>query len=327
MAKIVVTKELPEDLMSKLKREHQVTLLPQNEDPSFEVELKEELKDAQGLITTKVRIDGPLLKEAPQLKIVSDLAVGYDNYDLEAMKTYKVLGSHTPGVLDETVADLTFGLILASARRLSELDQYIKNGEWRSKDDLPFYGTDVHHQTLGIVGMGRIGEQIAKRARLGFEMNVLYYNRTRKPEVEKALDVTYTSFEDLLTQSDFVVLLTPLTKETYHLFNKEAFQQMKPSSYFINVSRGQTVDERALIEALETGEIRGAGLDVFDQEPINPDNPLLKMKNVTLAPHIGSAVGKTRYDMAALGVENILAYFSGKTPPTLVKELKELFTK
>jgi glyoxylate/hydroxypyruvate/2-ketogluconate reductase len=327
MAKIVVTKELTEDLMSKLKEEHQVSFLPQIEDPSFEAELKAELKDAQGLITTKVRIDDPLLKDAPQLKIVSDLAVGYDNFDIEAMKKYKVLGSHTPGVLDETVADLTFGLILASARRLAELDQLIKNGEWKAKDDLPFYGTDVHHQTLGIVGMGRIGEQIAKRARLGFEMNVLYYNRTRKPDIENALGVTYTSFKDLLTQSDFVVLLTPLTKETYHLFDKKAFQLMKPSSYFINVSRGQTVDEQALIEALESGEIRGAGLDVFNQEPINPDNPLLKMKNVTLLPHIGSAVWKTRYDMAALGVENILSYFSGKTPPTLVKELKELFTK
>lgn len=325
MAKIVVTKELPEDLMAKLKGEHHVVLVPQNEEPSYPSKLQAELKDADGLITTKVKIDEALLKEAPQLKLVANLTVGYDNFDLDAMKTYNVLGSHTPGVLDETVADLTFGLILASARRLSELDSVIKNGEWRSKDDFPFYGTDVHHQTLGIVGMGRIGEKIAKRAKLGFDMNVLYYNRTRKPAVEEALGVTYTSFEALLAESDFVVLLTPLTKETYHLFNKRAFELMKPSSFFINVSRGQTVDESALVEALQTGEIRGAGLDVFEQEPINPDNPLLKLKNVTLAPHIGSAVWQTRYDMASLGVDNILAYFSGKTPPTLVKELKEIY--
>ncbi|WEG11830.1 D-glycerate dehydrogenase [Pullulanibacillus sp. KACC 23026] len=322
MAKVVLTKELPEELLEVLKGEgeHEVVVVPDTGE-SFSADLNRELKDATALISTKVKINKDLLEEAPDLRIVSTISVGYDNFDVEAMKQAQVIGTHTPGVLDETVADLTFGLILSSARRIAELDQVIREGGWTVGDDLAFYGTDVHHKTLGIIGMGRIGEKIAKRAIFGFGMNVLYYNRSQKPETEERLGVHYASFDEVLSQSDFVVVVTPLTDETYHLFDRAAFQKMKSTAYFINVSRGQTVDEDALLQALESGEISGAALDVYDKEPVRPDHPLLRLRNVTLTPHIGSAVVQTRFDMAALAVQNVKAFLEKGTPPSVIPEL------
>lgn len=325
MAKIVITKELPDRLMKSLDEGHELVVLSDDEgNSSFQQRLDKELTDAEGLITTKISINKELLEKAPLLKIVSNISVGYDNYDLEAMKQSKVLGTHTPGVLDETVADLTFGLILSSARRIAELDRTIREGGWKVKDPFEFYGSNVHHKTLGIIGMGRIGEKVAKRAVLGFDMSVMYYNRRRKPSIEDKLGVHYATFDEVLSAADFIVVITPLTEETYHLFDADAFKKMKVSAFFINVSRGQTVDETALIEALQTSEIRGAALDVFSQEPIESDNPLLDLENVTLSPHIGSAVIETRFDMAALAVDNVLSYFRDGVPKTVVPELKDL---
>lgn len=325
MAKIVVTKNVSEVLVEKLKGgEHHVVVIPDDQSPAFYEKFAGEIKDAEGLITSKIKIDEAFLKSAPQLKIVSDTTVGYDNFELRAMKQHGVIGTHTPSVLDETVADLTFSLILSSSRRVAELDHVIREGGWVLKDDPSFYGSNVHHKTLGIIGMGRIGEKIARRAIKGFEMKVLYYNRHPKPDVEAALGVQYTPFDELLEQSDFVVMMTPLTDKTYHLIDTAALKKMKSSAFFINMSRGQTVDESALIHALQTGEIKGAGLDVYEQEPINPDNPLLKLKNVTLLPHIGSAVTETRFDMENLAVENILGFFKDGSLKTPVPELKSL---
>lgn len=278
-------------------------------------QLLQELADIDGLMTTGRRITENLLNHAPHLKVVSNVSVGYNNFDLEAMKKRNVIGTNTPHVLDETVADLAFGLILASARRIAELDRFVKEGKWGpTKGDDPFMGVDVHHSTLGIIGMGRIGEAIAKRAKFGFNMKVLYYNRNRKQAAEEEIGVTYSDFENLLKESDFVLLMTPLTPETHHLMGEKEFKRMKKTAIFINVSRGQTVDEQALIRALQNKDIHGAALDVFDQEPVEKDNPLLQMSNVVTTPHIGSATQKTSDAMAMRAARNIVAVLTGQEP-------------
>lgn len=286
-------------------------------------QLLEELADADGLLISGGSIDQELLDRAPKLRIVSNVSVGYNNLDISAMKARGVSGTHTPGVLDETVADTVFGLILASARRIPELDAYVKEGRWQKGSDELNFGIDVHHAKLGIIGMGRIGEAIARRAKFGFSMDVVYYNRSRKEDAEQTLGVSYRSLDDLLRESDFVVLMTPLTAETSRLIGREQLALMKKSAIFINASRGQTVDEGALIEALQQGAIRGAGLDVFDQEPVDPDNPLLKMPNVVTLPHIGSATHKTRFDMAMLAAVNLVKGVGGEVPPNIVPELRK----
>lgn len=288
-------------------------------EPIKREELLKKIEDVDGLITSGRRITENLLNHAPKLKVVSNLSVGYNNFDLEVMKKRNVIGTNTPGVLDETVADLAFGLILASARRIAELDQFVKAGKWeQASGDEPFIGMDVHSATLGIIGMGRIGEAIARRGKLGFNMDVLYYNRNRKPEAEEELGVEYRDLESLLKQSDFVLLMTPLTPETEGMIGEKEFKLMKKSAIFINVSRGQTIDEQALIQALENKEIHGAALDVFEQEPVNKDNPLLKMPNVVTTPHIGSATRKTTDAMAMKAAKNMVAALTGEEPENRV---------
>ncbi|OCT13518.1 bifunctional glyoxylate/hydroxypyruvate reductase B [Paenibacillus pectinilyticus] len=285
-------------------------------------QLLEELSDADGLLISGGSIDHELLEHAPKLKIVSNVSVGYNNFDTEAMKARDVMGTHTPGVLDETVADTVFGLILATARRIPELDAYVKAGKWKKGSEERIFGIDVHHAKLGIIGMGRIGEAIARRAKFGFHMDVVYYNRSRKMEAEHKLGVVYNSLQELLQESDFVVVMTPLTPETTQIIGSEELALMKKTAIFINASRGQTVDEQALIEVLETESIRGAGLDVFQQEPVDPDNQLLQMPNVVTLPHIGSATHQTRFDMAMLAAKNLVKGLQGEIPPNLVNELK-----
>lgn len=285
----------------------------QGEDPITRQELLQEIGDVEGLFTSGFRIDDELLDHAPHLKVVSNMSVGYNNFDLKAMEKRNIIGTHTPDVLNDTVADLTFGLMLATARRISELDSFVKEKNWqRTKDDEPFFGLDVHSTTLGIIGMGRIGEVIAKRAKFGFNMDVQYYNRNQKPKVEQELGITYRDLESLLATSDFIVLLTPLTDETYQLIGEKEFKLMKKSGIFINVSRGKTIDEQALIKALQNKEIYGAGLDVFEQEPIEKDNPLLEMPNVVCVPHIGSATAQTRDAMCMRAAENLVAGLTGE---------------
>jgi gluconate 2-dehydrogenase len=285
--------------------------------------LRGKLAEADGLLTSGsgLKIDSRLLEMAPRLKAVSLTSVGYNSFDIAAMKARGVIGSNSPNVLNETVADLVFALILSTARRISELDRYVKDGLWKPGDNENLFGVDVHHASLGIVGMGRIGEAIARRAKFGFGMEVSYHNRTRKAEAEQQLGATYKKLDDLLRTSDFIVLITPLTAETAGLIGRDQFRMMKPSAIFINASRGQTVDEVAMIEALQTGLIRAAGLDVFQNEPVAADNPLLRMPNVVALPHIGSATSQTRFDMAMLAARNIVLAVNGSTPPNVVPEL------
>lgn len=319
--KVFVTKKLPAEVLDFLAGHCELDVWEEKAPPTRE-QLMERVADAEGLLTSGYRIDEELLDRAPKLKVVSNFSVGYNNFDLAAMKQRGVIGTNTPDVLNETVADLTFSLILGAARRVAELDRYVRQGLWKRGDDENLYGIDVHHATLGIIGMGRIGEAVARRAKFGFSMDVLYYNRSRKPEAERELGAEYVPLDELLKRSDFVVVLVPLTPETVKLIGRDQFALMKPSAIFINVSRGQTVDEEALVEALEQGRIRGAGLDVFAREPIGADHPLLKFPNVVALPHIGSATAKTRLDMAMLAARNLVSALEGRVPPNIVPELR-----
>ncbi|UOQ85367.1 2-hydroxyacid dehydrogenase [Gracilibacillus salinarum] len=321
--RVLVTEPIPDSVKQYLQEQVELDCWNNNEQMPRKQLLKE-IGNYHGLITAKDRIDDELLEQATQLEAVSNISVGYDNFDVEALQRHQMIATHTPYVLDETVADLIFGLILSSARRIPELDQYVKQGQWNQSVGQPLFGHNVHHKKLGIIGMGRIGEKVARRAKLGFEMDVSYYNRSRKKDVEDAWQIDYQSMNELLTTSDFILLMTPLTDETYHLIDKEAFGKMKSNCHFINAARGAVVDERALIEALENKEIAGAGLDVFEQEPIDPANPLLKMEQVVTLPHIGSATAETREEMKFFAAKNMLQALNGETPEAVIKELDQL---
>ena len=278
--------------------------------------------DCDGVMLAGHKVDEELLRQAPRLRVVSNVTVGYNNFDIAAMKQRQVLGTNTPGVVDDSTADLVFGLILATARKIPQLNQYVKDRMWTEEFAEEFYGTDVHHTTLGIIGMGRIGQAIAKRAR-GFDMRILYYNRSRNPQAEEALGAKYRPLDNLLGEADFVVLMTPLSAETMHLMGEPQFRQMKKSAIFINASRGGTVDQPALVKALQEGWIMAAGLDVFSAEPIDTSDPLLTLANVVTVPHIGTATRKTSFDMAMLAARNLTAALQGQQMPNLVKELQD----
>ena len=264
------------------------------------------------------KIDATFFDACPSVKVVSNIAVGYNNIDLTEASKRGVMVTNTPGVLDDTTADLTFALLMATARRITETERRLRNGEWKKGFALQqWLGTDIHHATLGIIGMGRIGQAIARRAS-GFEMNVRYHNRTRLDgAIEAKLNVHYASKQDILRDSDFVVVMVPYSAATHHLIKAEDLALMKPNTIFINTARGGVVDDVALIAALREKRIAGAGVDVFEGEPaLNPD--FLKLDNVVLTPHIGSATHATRMRMAALAAENMKAALTGKIPPNLV---------
>lgn len=319
--KVFIEKSIPDEIKEYISQYCDCKFWDYDKKISRE-ELFQELKNVEGLLENGERIDEELLSHAPNLKIVSNSSVGYNNFDLKAMKSRGVMGTNTPYVLDDTVADLVFSLILSTARRVTELDSYVKQGKWNKNDEKNLYGIDVHHTTLGIIGMGRIGRAIAKRAKLGFDMDVLYHNRSRKYDLESELGTKYVSLDTLLIQSDYIVLMTPLTDETEHLIDYKEFDLMKDTAIFINASRGKTVNEEALINALKNKKIFGAGLDVYDVEPVNKDNPLLKMPNVVTLPHIGSATARTRFDMDMRAAKNLVQGITGKIPQDLVPELK-----
>jgi glyoxylate reductase len=272
------------------------------------------VKGADALLSLLTdRVDEEVLTAGRSLKLVANIAVGYENVDVEAARRLGITVTNTPDVLTEATADQTFALLLAAARRVPEADRAVRDGRfppWRL--DQPLLGLDVHGKTLGIVGMGRIGAAVARRGRLGFGMQILYHSRTRREGVERSLDARFVSFDDLLTESDIVSIHVPGTAETRHLFDAAAFERMKATAILINAARGSVVDEAALASALEQGTIAGAGLDVFEDEPdVCPD--LLRLKrHVVLAPHLGSATRDTRHAMVRLAVDNVLAVLEGR---------------
>ncbi len=315
--KIYVTRRIPEEALSLLRGCGEVSLWEGNGIVPREVLLREVREtDALFCLITE-KIDEELLAHAPRLKIVAIMAVGYDNVDVPVLTRRGVLLTNTPGILTETTADLAFALILAIARRVAEAERFVREEKWQFWEPLLMAGRDIHHATLGIVGLGRIGAEVAKRAR-GFDMRVLYTSRTRKREVEEALGCTPADLSTLLQESDFVAVHVPLTVETRHLFSTPQFRLMKPTAYLINVARGSVVDQKALYVALRDGLIAGAALDVTEPEPIPTDDPLLSLENCLILPHIGSASIATRTRMATLAAENLVAFLADRCPPTPV---------
>ena len=316
--KVIVYKKVDQKVLDFIQGSCEITYFENLDEHNYPLFL-ESLKDAKGILGSGLKVDKELLDQAPELKIVCNTSVGYDNFDMEALSERGIMATNTPDVLNDTVADTIMGLILATARRIPELDQWVKTGNWEQTLEEKWFGVDVHHKVLGIIGMGGVGSALAKRAHFGFDMDILYHNRSRNEEAEKKYGATYCSLEDLLKQSDFVCLMTPLNAQTEKLIGAKQFEIMKETAIFINASRGKTVDEEALIQALHEGKILGAGLDVFTQEPVEEDNHLLFMDNVVTLPHIGSATYETRYKMAMLGAVNLVAGLKGDTPPTLIK--------
>lgn len=318
--KVFISYEIPKEAENYIAEACDIIKLDFTKKRTFD-DLKEGIKEAHGMIAMGTRIDENLLQYANKLKVVSNVSVGYNNLDIEALKKRGIVGTHTPGVLDDTVADTIFGLIINVARRLPQAQTYIKRGEWYKGNIDEFFGKDVHHSTLGIIGLGRIGEKVAKRAR-GFDMSIIYHNRNRKAEAEKKYKAKYVSMEDLLKKSDFVLTMTPLNDKTYHLIGKRELGLMKEVAFLINAARGSVIDEKALIRALEEGQIAGAGLDVFEKEPIDPKNPLLQMDNVVALPHIGSSTAKTRHEMAMLAARTIVDVLYDRPTDYIVPELR-----
>ncbi|MEH7119649.1 D-glycerate dehydrogenase [Neobacillus vireti] len=316
--KVIVYKKIDKKVLDFIRNTLDVIYFEKLDSQMYPLFL-EELKDAQGILGSRLKVDQKLLGQAPNLKIVCNTSVGYDNFDLTALAERGVMATNTPDILNDTVADTILGLILATARRMPELDHWVKTGQWESTLEEKWFGVDVHHKVLGIIGMGRVGTVIAKRAYCGFDMEILYHNRSRNEEAEQKYNATYCTMDDLLKQSDFVCLMTPLTPQTEKLIGKREFELMKETAIFINGSRGKTVDEEALIQALKTRGILGAGLDVFVQEPIEKEHPLLTMNNVVTLPHIGSATYETRFKMDMMGAVNLIAGLQGEVPPNLIK--------
>lgn len=281
-------------------------------------ELADRLRDKDGaLITGYDRIDASLLEVCPRLKAVCNLAVGYNNMDLSACTARGIIATNTPDVLNDTTADLAFGLLLAAARRITEAERWLRGGHWQGWRNDQMLGQDVHHATLGIVGMGQIGRAIARRAR-GFDMRIVYHNRGRVPaEVERALDARRVELDALLGQADFVCLALPYSPHTHHLIDARRLDLMKPTAILVNVGRGGLVDDGALVAALRTRRIAGAGLDVYENEPALHAG-FLALDNVALTPHIGSATRATRMEMGSVAAENLVAALSGRRPPNLL---------
>jgi len=317
--KIIAYTRVSKPVIDILSQSYDVTYFQnyeQLDNPLF----KEKLQKAKGIIGLELKVDKKLLENAPNLKIVSNISAGYDNLDLNAMTDFKVLATNTPNILTDTVADAMIGLMLATARRIPELHQFVQQGRWNEYLQNEHFGVDMHHKNVGIIGLGSIGEAIAKRCYFGFDMNILYHKRSRDKQIEQQYNATFCSLEKLLTESDFVVLMVPSTKATEKMISTDQFKLMKNNAIFINGSRGKNVDEQALYEAIIKNEILAAGLDVFEHEPIHMDNPLLHLPNVVTTPHIGAATIENELSMSTLAMKNLIAGLHGEKPPNLLND-------
>ncbi|QKY69786.1 D-glycerate dehydrogenase [Lentibacillus sp. CBA3610] len=315
---IYITRKIPDDILQPYQDSFDFRMWDKEETPVPRDVLLSEAASADGVLCLLTEaIDKEFLAAAKHLKIVANMAVGYDNIDVEAAREHGVVVTNTPDVLTETTADLAFALLMATARRIVEANDYIRDDKWEYWSPYLLAGSDIHGKKIGIVGMGRIGEAVARRAK-GFDMSILYHNRSRKVKAEQELGAVYCEFTELMKEADFVVSLIPLTEETKEMFNEQAFQNMKSSAVFINVSRGATVDEQALHDALTANTIRAAGLDVFNQEPISAEHPLMKLDNVVCLPHIGSASVATRTKMLELCLDNLKEVLNGAQAMTPV---------
>jgi glyoxylate/hydroxypyruvate/2-ketogluconate reductase len=318
MKKVLITRgvfpEIVEALSQRFDVEHNA-----DDRPWPPEELVRRLQGREGVMATVMdKFDEPVLAQCPELKVIANIAVGYNNIDVPAASRRGIKVTNTPGVLDDTTADLTWALLMAAARRIAEGDSYVRAGEWKIAFGVQYFlGQDIHHATLGIIGMGRIGQAIARRAG-GFDMRVLYYNRSRLPEAdEKRLNAKWVERDALLAESDFVVVMAPYSPATHHLIGAAEIARMKPTAILVNTARGGVVDDAALVQALRAGRIAGAGLDVFEGEP-KVDPGYLGLKNVVMTPHIGSASRATRLVMCNTAAANMTAVLEGREPPNLV---------
>lgn len=315
---VYITRKIPDEIVRKIEEKCDVRMWMGEDEPVPREVLENEITNVDGLFSLLTEsIDKDLLKKARRLRVVSNMAVGYNNIDVTAAKELGIIVTNTPGVLTETTADLTFALLMATARRLVESSEYLRSGSWKTWSPMQLTGQDIHGATLGIIGLGRIGEALAKRA-MGFDMKVLYHNRSRKPDAEKRWNLAYSEMDDLLQQSDFVCIMTPYTPETINLIGDRELRLMKKTAILINTARGGIVNETALYQALAKGNIWAAGLDVFAQEPVSLKNPLISLPNVVTLPHIGSASIRTRMKMAGLAAENLLLALQNETPHHVV---------
>jgi glyoxylate reductase len=314
---VFVTRRLPGPALSFLGEHCEVDLWEDALPPPAET-LRQRAAPAEGLLCLLTdRIDGALLDSAPRLRAVSNMATGYDNIDVDACTSRGVLVTRTPGVLSEATADFTFALLLAAARRIVEGDRYTREGRWKTWGPEILIGPEVHGAALGIVGMGGIGAEVARRAR-GFGMRILYNSRSPKPELEAELGIRFLDLDGLFRESDLITLHVPLTADTRRLVDGRRLALMKPSAVLVNTARGGLVDQEALYAALREGRIAAAGLDVTDPEPLPPDHPLLSLDNVVVTPHIASAGAETRSRMAMLAAEQLADALQGRTPPHAV---------
>jgi len=316
--KVYVTREMPERGLSIIKERFEAEVWSDYAPPPKKTIIEKAAKvDALATLLSD-KIDAEVFDAAPNLKIVAQMAVGFDNIDVNEATKRGIYVTNTPGVLTETTADFAWALLMAVARRVVEADKYVRMGKWKvGWHPMMMQGRDIYGATIGIVGLGRIGCAIAKRAK-GFDMTVLYFDVVRRPDFEKEYNIQFTELDTLFQKADFVTIHLPLTKETYHLVDEKKLRLMKKTAYLINNARGPIVNEKALYKALKEGWIAGAAFDVFEQEPTSVQNPLLKLDNVVVAPHISSSSYETRSRMAEMVAENLVAFFEGKTPPNLV---------
>lgn len=318
--RVYVTRELPERGLHIIKERFDTEIWPEYAPPPKEIIVEKAAKvDALATLLSD-KIDAEVFDAAPNLGIVSQLAVGFDNIDVKEATKRGIYVTNTPGVLTETTADFAWALLMAAARRVVEADRYVRAGKWKvGWHPAMLQGRDVYGATLGIVGLGRIGSSIAKRAR-GFDMKVLYHDVIRRQDLEKELKIEYAEIDTLLQKADFVTINVPLLKATYHLIDEKKLRLMKKTAILINNARGPVIDEKALYKALKEGWIASAGLDVFEQEPTPQSNPLLTLENVIVAPHISSASFETRSRMSEMVAENLVAFFESRVPPNLVNK-------
>ena len=315
--RVFVTRRIVQEALDLLAAETELEVWPKEDHPPREVMLSQTRQCVALLTNVEDRIDEELLAAGSgTLQVVANMAVGFDNFDVEAATRHGVAMSNTPQVLTKTTADLAFALLLAAARRVVEGDRDVREGKWRHWHPSAYVGQDVHGAALTVLGLGQIGLEVAKRA-MGFEMTVFYHDPVRRPEEERRYGLRYCqNLPSALGVADFLSVHTPLTPETHHMIGREQLRLMKPSSILVNSARGPVVDNQALYEALRDGVIAGAGLDVTEPEPIPVDHPLLTLANVVITPHIGSASLETRKQMALLAARNILARLKGEEMPT-----------
>lgn len=314
--KVVVFSQIDPEILTRLEAQYDVVVIdPKQSDVNQQIQ--EHVQHADGMIGAGRLLNESNLAGAQQLKIISSVSVGYDNYDVGYLSQNQIWLSHTPHVLTETTADLAFTLLMSAARKVPYLDQWTKTGEWKRTVSQAQFGQDIYGKTLGIIGLGNIGAAIARRGLYGFNMNILYHNRREKLEMAQPLNAQYRTLDELLQQSDFVVVAVDLNAESKALISTEQFDLMQSHAVLVNIARGSVIDEQALIQALKGRKIFAAGLDVYEIEPLQ-DSELFQLDNVVTLPHVGSATAETRKKMAELAYRNLVDALEGRQPPYLV---------